>query len=688
MSLTRVFASTCLLVLGSSTAAALPYEVHIDIETEDDLYDLLATGQISQASFDALLFLHQTRVEINRADRARLYLLPNLDYADVDRIIAYRERAGAIHDLRDLVAAGVLATERTTPLGAFILIDPPEASRAHSDAFIRAQGRWSGRYDRLPPPLATQARARALGKLDIGAAATLTRNRLHGVRWDASRNALVAGPERVRFEVPKLYLHWKGSSWEIIGGTYRIGFGQRLTFDVTGQATPNGFFGDYELRTDGNFTRACKRAAGELAQSPCPSLPVIHVTPDYAWTNRLTGIAVGLERRAGDGWIRGQAWGSYQAHRLLQGEIVVAADCDDPRRDEDADCGAPPVYVHSGRLAEPAPAARFATLPFMYVEALGGGHVSYFWSARRHVGVTGYGAAPRSLVRGVAIGFQETARKPFGGAFGAVGVDAAFGFGSQDLFLEVARSFDNQGDGGGFGVLFRNVSTLPEATVDVSVRYYGSRYANPYARPISAPDELDGLRARDEAGLRLVATANVGPRVTVRAVADGWRRLSSGALGTALLGRADWKLNASWSWALWVEHQHGVQERLAVSTQLAYDSIRPVALSAQLQHRLLGGPRSVKQLQHDVAATASLVARPVDVLRIRFRVRYDFEDVSDNRRLRQMLWAYVDASLAPREKHAFRLRYDLRTFLDLRASTLARLPNPEHWLLLEYVWRH
>lgn len=678
----------CLLALGSSTAAALPYEVYIDIENEDDLYDLLATGQISEASFDALLFLHQTRVEINRADRARLYLLPNLDYADVDRIIDYRKQAGAIHDLRDLVEAGVLAPERATPLAAFILIDPLEPPRAHPDAFIRTQGRWSGRHDRLPPPLAIQARVRALGKLDVGAAATLTRNRLHRVRWDASLNALVAGPERTRFEVPKLYLHWNGPSWEIIGGTYRIGFGQRLTFDVTNQATPNGFFGDYELRRGGGLTRACKRAAGELAQSPCPSLRVIHVTPDYAWTNRLTGVAVGLERRLGDGWVQGHAWGSYQAHRLLQNEIVVAADCDDPRRDQDLGCGVPPVYVHSGPLTEPAPAARFATLPFMYVEALGGGHLSYFWSARRHLGVTGYGAAPRSLVRGAAIGFQETARKPFGGAFGAVGVDAAFGFGSQDLFLEVARSFDNQGDGGGFGVLFRNVSTLPEATVDVSVRYYGSRYANPYARPISAPDELDGLRARDEAGLRLVATAELGPRVTVRALADCWRRLSSRALGTALLGRADWKLNTSWSWALWVEHQHGAQERLVVSTQLAYVSIRPVTLSAQLQHRLLAGSRNAKPLQHDVAATASLVTRPVDVLRIRFRVRYDFEDVSDNHRLRQMLWAYLDASFVHSQKHTLVFRYDLRAFLDLRASTLARAPNPEHWLLLEYVWRH
>jgi hypothetical protein len=35
-----------------------------------------------------------------------------------------------------------------------------------------------------------------------------------------------------------------------------------------------------------------------------------------------------------------------------------------------------------------------------------------------------------------------------------------------------------------------------------------------------------------------------------------------------------------------------------------------------------------------------------------------------------------------------RVRYDLRAFLDHRASTRARVPNPEHWLWLEYIFRY
>ena len=90
-------------------ASAAQYEVFIDVETEQDLYDLLITEQISPASFDALLLLYQTRVDLTRAARQDLYLLPNLDYAEVDRILSYRKEAMSFEGLDELVVAGVLA---------------------------------------------------------------------------------------------------------------------------------------------------------------------------------------------------------------------------------------------------------------------------------------------------------------------------------------------------------------------------------------------------------------------------------------------------------------------------------------------------------------------------------------------------------------------------------------------------
>jgi hypothetical protein len=490
--------------------------------------------------------------------------------------------------------------------------------------------------------------------------------------------------------VPKLYVEWKDDKWEIIAGTYRIGFGQRLTFDATDQITPNGFFGDYELRRNNELGLRCRRSAGELQASPCPTDRVARVTPDYAWTNRLTGVAVGLKGLpVGQGWLQAYAWGSYQVHRIPQIEIVDTSTCKDPRRDEDPACRAPPVYVPTADPTEPASTATFATLPAMYAEGLAGANTSYFWNARAHLGLTGYGSIPKWLVRGAELGFQEFSRKPFGGTFGAVGVDAAFGFGRQDFLAEVARSFDAQtGGGGGYGAVVRSVTTLPTTEVDVSARYYGQSFANPYARPVSAPDELDGLRARDEAGLRLRATTQPGPRIGLRTIADGWHQLSSGALNGLVFARTDLQIASAWAWALWTEYRNTGSQRFLLATRLAYEPVRRLTLSGQFQHLWVGARLGGVRFQQDIAAILNMTARPVDILRVRLRVRYDFEDIGDNHRLPQTLWAYLDAAVTVRERDMLRVRYDFRLFLDLRESTVTRVPNPEHWLWLEYVFRY
>lgn len=688
MRLRRALLSGWLIVLAPRTASAAQYEVFIDIETEQDLYDLLITEQISPKSFDALLLLYQTRVDLNRAARQDLYLLPNLDYAEVDRILSYRKEATSFESLDELVAAGLLAPELARSIRPFIIVGDSSAAKSKTRAFLRLQARWTGRYDRMPPPLALQARVRALGNLDTGLAAALTRNSLRRVRWDSARNALSAEPERARLEVPKLYVEWEDEHWEVVAGTYRIGFGQRLTFDVTDQVTPNGSFGDYELRPGDGLVLRCKRAPGELRETPCPGGDEARVTPDYSWTNRLTGVAIGLrELPLGQGWLQAYVWGSYQVHRIPRTELVDAAACDNPQRDEDPGCTAPRVYVLGRDRSAPAATARFSTLPAMYAEALAGANVSYFWNDRAHLGVTGYGSMPRWLIEGADLGFQESSRKPFGGPFGAIGVDAAFGAGQRDFFAELARSFDSQREGGGgYAALIRAVTTRPKSELDVSLRYYGPGYANPYARPVSAPDELDGLRARDEAGARVRATAVIGPRVVLRTFLDGWRQLSTGSLSALLFARTDWRITSRLVWSTWAEYRNGAGQRFTVATQLVYEPVQRFRISGQGRYRWvgkLGGDR----LQQDLAAIVNLTARPVDHLRVRCRLRYEFEDVWDNHRLIQSLWAYVDLALTLRDHDVLRLRYDVRVFVDERESTLSRVPNPEHWLGIEYVFR-
>ncbi|MCZ6805884.1 MAG: hypothetical protein O7F08_02950, partial [Deltaproteobacteria bacterium] len=531
-------------------------------------------------------------------------------------------------------------------------------------------------------------RVKTLRNLDIGVVALLTRNDVHRVQWDPSRQALTAEPERVRFVVPKLYAEWDDEKWEVVAGTYRIGFGQRLTFDVTDQITPNGFFGDYELRRGNDLALRCRRRAGELVESPCSTELVARVTPDYKWTNRLAGAAVGVRKiEVGRGWLQAYGWGSYQVHRVPRIEVANAGRCMDPRLDDDPACQAPPVYVRGADPAKPTSEVTFATLPAMVAEGLGGANVSYFWSTRAHVGMTGYGSVPTWLVDGVDLDFQEFARRPFGGPFGALGIDAAYGFGVQDFFVELARSFDSQvGGGGGYGAILRSVTVLQTTELDISVRYYGEDYANPYARPVSAPDELDGLRARDETGLRLRTTSNFGRKLGLRTVADVWRRLSERGVEAALFARVDLDMRGPWGWAFWGSYRSSNGQGLVTATRLAYEPSRRLTISAQCQHEWVElavgrGPR------RDIATLLQITSRPIDRLRIRARVRYDFEDIANNHRLAQVLWSYLEAAVTIRERDTLRTRYDFRVFLDRRESTVARVPNPEHWLWLEYVFR-
>lgn len=686
MSLNRALGTIGAAALVPSAALAVPYEIYIEIESEEDLYDLRTSGQLSEASFAALLLLHQTGVALNRAGREELYRLPNLEYADVDRVMAYREQAGGIGALGDLVAAGALERRLAESIRPFVRVQPPEVAQEGPNGFLRFQSRWSGRADRLPPASALQARLRAAQHLDAGLVATLTRDRLRAVRWDAPRDAFSVAPESVRLEVPKAFIEWETETWKVVAGTYRVGFGQRLTFDVTGQATPNGAFGDYELRRQNELTLGCKRGTGELSRSPCPSEPVARITPDFAWTARLAGVAAGVRHLpVGPGGLQLYGWASYQPRRVRSFELRNASRCKDPRVDDDPGCAAPPVYVRTG-AGGPAPTARYATLPLVGAEALGGAHLGYFWNDRASLSVTGYAAVPTWWVRGVRLDYQESARTPFGGVFGAIGLGGSFGFGRQDFFAELARSFDRQaGGGGGFGAIVRSVTNLGRGELDGSIRYYGSQYANPYARPVSAPEELDGLRARDEAGLRLGFSRRSLAGVRIRALLDGWRVLSTASLRGLSFVRVDLELRAMLVLSLWTEYRT-TPARALLASRLSFVPIKSFGISLQAQHRWLNP--STGHRQRDLGAVLDMTAQPFDGLRLRARIRYDVEDLFDNHRLPQTIWLYLDSTLRLRARDLLRIRYDFRVFLDERESTRIRAPNPEHWLWLEYTVRY
>jgi len=691
------------------------YGLYLEVESEEDLLDLLASQEIDEQDYETLRELLEDGVDLNTATRDEIYALPNLTYADADAILAYRQEAGTILDPLALSGAGVLSADKLAAIAPFLWVREPDP------ALFQTKGRF--RYmttmvfgDTEVPSMVLSGRVSTLKNLDVGVVGVLTRNRLSDVVYDPNRDALSAETPAPEVHLPKFYLQWETRNWHLAAGTYRIGFGQRLTFDNTTWYTPNGIRVDDTMLYNQDLTRACKESDAETGESPCVGDAARqYQSPDYRWTDRLRGAAVGLKSaEIGTGWLQAYAFFSYQTRSIYQYEIYDRGRCEDPTDDSDPDCAAPWVYRRQDDLLAPTTRFSYHTLPDMFNELLGGGNLAYFFDRRTHVGITGYGADISWLAQGLDLDFQEWSRLPYGGPFGAVGLDAAWGTGLFDLFVEMAHTFDNQPEGGGFGAILRSTFTWKKHEVEGVARYYGSDFANPYARPVSAADEYDGLRARDEAGVRFRYTGKVND-LQLRSTLDFWTQLTDTApkmMGTV---RADYELESWLIPGVWVwfsdrdlaEGGHLGQcyevsfeniegepvpcagEKFQLGGQVRLIPTRDLTVTAKYQHRWLDDGRDDfdNGFRQDMAAWLVVMYKPIEGLRLRARMRYLFEAVSLDDYLEESLWFYLEAAWWYKRDFRIKLRYEMFSWLDDRASSADRDPNPAHWLRLELEYR-
>lgn len=693
----------------------------INIQTEEDLLDLKSEGIISDDDFETLRELLANGVDLNSAGRETLYNLPNVTYAEVDAILEYRKENGRIHDPAALVKAGALSAKKLLAMAPFLLVSKQRVKLWATRGRVR-YGLTYMNGDKTVPPMFLQLRLRTLRHLDVGLTLVLTRDWLGTPVWDPTREALAAEPPTVRLKVPKFHVRWSTPAYEIIAGSYRIGFGQRLTFDNTGQYSPNGIRIDETLYLNQNSSRTCRESAGEMPDSPCTGgRQYRYHSPDYKWTDRLRGAAFGIKKipAAKDHWM--QAWGffSFQTRSIYQYELYNRDRCSDPRNDSLPECAAPNVYRIRPRTLDPTTRFSFYTLPAMYNELLGGGNFTYFVSRRIHFGVTGYGSYIQWLTKGANLDFQEWANLPYGGPFGAVGVNGAWGRDWFDLYLEVAHTFDNQPAGGGLGAILRSVFTKKKQELELAARYYDQNFANPHGRPIAEADERDGNRARDELGLRARYSGQLKD-LQVRGLADYWAAPSSWRQQLYLRGRVDYEVATWFRPGVWLgyrdkdlsdtsrsncyEYSTDVDiegepikcrgEKVDLGLQLRFQPHRIVTLTGAYQHRFVddssssgGVDRFPHSFRQDATAWLLAMVKPIPSLRLRARIRYRFEDIQHNDYLEQSLWVYVEAAYLFKRLFRVKARVEVLEYLDRRESTTQRVPNPEVWARLELEYR-
>jgi hypothetical protein len=724
LSTRRTLFLVCFVASGATFAAI--YEKPVTIEDANDLDSMLEREELSTEEYESLRELLEDGVDLNSGGREDLYDLPSLTWEDVDSIIAYRTQKGRIENPVELVAAGALTEDQLLEITPFIRLDPPPERISLSGKYRLATAFTTS--DNIPPPVMSYLNLKGPLDLSGGMAFTTTRNRTSTPRFDPLHvDALQVDGRAYRPEFIRYHLQWKAGQRRVVVGTYFIGFGERVTLDNSRHRAPSGIYLSNDFKRESELDRSCNVSTtggiDEFENLPCAGFGTnLYVTPDFGWRTPFRGAAASIENIDLGAHRRLSLYGfvSYQSRSLYQYEMYNRETCDDPRVRDDrgeqaTSCKAPPVFVHQADPFAPDVKLIFSTLPHLYNELIGGGHVTYHASERHRLGLTAYGATNYFAGAPLKLDFQDWAATPFGGPFGAVGIDGQSTVGNFDFFFEATRSLDSTGGGGGFGVLQRTQFDYRKQSLELALRYYDNKFDNPYARPISAPDELEGLRARNEVGARLTYSARLGDFKLVARV-DAWvlpfTNPKEGPAGMAnLYGtvRLGFRRFPNFEPAVWVDVRNrnlasSVHGSCSSGTIIYVEGDSNFACSgdsykvtANIITRPLGrtltliaqGSLSWKDdvryktdFRRDVRAMLEVRSQVSEVITLRLKSRYLSQDISDNTYLEQSVWSFFEVGAQVHRTLKIVGRYDMYVFLDQRSGTLTRLPNPEHRLYL------
>lgn len=717
-------AAALLALLLSPPALAVQYESEVDIDNEEDLYELQQKGAISDETLETLLELIRQGVDLNTANRDDLYTLPNLTLSQVDSVIKYRETSGWIEDPADLVKAKILTKRELNQVAPFVTVTKRPGLNVPVSGRLRVLTAGSP-TDGLAPPYYSQLRLKAPLGFSFGLVTVGARTRVTGLQWDDALQAMTASPPSYQVVVPKFFAQWKSGKATVVAGTFQVGFGQRLTLDNTTRWTPNGLYVDDTMVSQMRYlSGACRLSGAEGDDPDCtPEQDNAYVTPDFRWRDRFRGLAANVQgvELGSDVKLSATGFASFQARSLYQYALYDRTQCEDPFNDTSDACKAPPVYYRFPDGTAASTKYSYQTLQNLFNELAVGGNTQLQFSPGVRVGVTGYFSNPFFNIPNVD--FQEWARYPFGGPFGAVGVDGALNLGLVNLFLEGTRSFNSipseHGGGGGFGVIQRSVLSIPKQELELSLRYYDAGFINPYSRAISEPDQLDGQRVRNEAGARARYLGKPSPDVQLRADVDLWTAPKSPAEDVPSTGNLRATVRGDFTgWSilqpgLWVDYRNkGLAAQREVGEAPCYeastdttdsgDSIpcdgqyfrvtqrvhsriagKYAVLVLQAWEKWVDDPKLAPAMRMDVSAFAQLISQPLDNLRFSVRSRYLDEGVGDDLLGERSLWSFADVTVLWGKALETRVRYDNYAWLDQRESTLARRPNPEHRIRLE-----
>ena len=128
-------------------------------------------------------------------------------------------------------------------------------------------------------------------------------------------------------------------------------------------------------------------------------------------------------------------------------------------------------------------------------------------------------------------------------------------------------------------------------------------------------------------------------------------------------------------------------QRFLYALRGSFSPKKDMAVSFHGQHAMVDDPRYEDSKRHDLTGTAALRMKVGRRERLAARVRYLSKDVKDDEYLEESLTGTVELMRAVKPRQHLKLRLDYVHWLDARASTLERTPNPElrAWLTYQHA---
>ena len=545
----RLVAALVALAGLPAPAAAYVYPTEIDVSSDRDIWELFYNEDIDDVDRDRLLDLWDRGVDPNRAGVDELYELPGVTKAMAEAIVELREKKGPFSDADDLEPAlpdDVL--EQAEPFLRLAGVERPWFPGAKGD--LKLVGVWGKTnrsvYGGPTAETATQEegadsafetsqavngylRARAeVGEMISAGVVVSWRERL-----DRPESGEVAEPADARKSSPSysflskepgdqavldhVYVKVATTTWEVLAGSYRAGFGQGLAFNTSGRRSPHGFYDNLVMNADedGAKVRVTER--------------------EFGLAGRYRKLDVG------PGWLDLTAFGSYAQRDLDQYSFspntIIQIDAEGEQVLDDGE----PVTLAHQRLADGLQ------------ETVGGANVTMRLSKRTHFGLTGWAGTAAAAVETddrFPATFKQNSEFPAKGAFGAAGLDGAVGWEWLDVGVEVAAARAACDEvpaewpegfvpgtlcGGERDVQRAAVAAVASVWGDpvewldgqLDLWYYPKDYLNPHSAAVGGSGTFLGNGKRNQAGGSARFAVKPMPLVKLRAAGAVWKKLEA-----------------------------------------------------------------------------------------------------------------------------------------------------------------